>query len=136
MSIRSEINELKKDLKEQENEKLINKILDKYWFSWFCERSQIIPKTKTMLSLLEFIVDSVLLDNEDLTFEITNNYPLYGKPYEDIRIVSGEVTIYLIVPYQGINEKKGVAELWSVENDFEFPIYCGSLSGLIDFFNK
>lgn len=136
MSIRSEIKELKKDLTEQENEKLINKILEKYWFSWFCERSQIISKTKTMLSLLERIEGSNLFDNKDLTFEITNNYPLYGKPYEDIRIVNGDTTVYLIVPYQGIEQKKGVAEIWSIENDFDTPIYSGDLVGLIDFFNE
>lgn len=136
MSIRSEIEELKKDLKEQENEKLINKILDKYWFSWFCERSQIIPKTKIMLSLLERIEGSVLLDDPDFTFEITNNYPLYGKPYEDIRIVDEENTIFLIIPYNGIEQKKGLAEVWGIENDFNKPLYSGDLTGLIVFFNS
>lgn len=136
MSIRSEIEELEKDLKEPETDKLINKILEKYWYSWFCERSQIIPKTKIMLNLLNEIKNSSLLDYDNYTFEISNNYPLYGKSYDDIRIVDDETTIFLIIPYNGIEQKKGLAEVFSVENEFDFPIYNGDLKGLLIFFNE
>ena len=106
------------------------------WYDWFCKDSSLKSKTIKLGKKLKQIANSPKINQDKMYVFFKNNCPLYGNLYDDFRICdigTGNV-IYTVTPSCGHTKKKGKAEVWGRENNFDAPLVEGSWKDVKKFF--
>lgn len=118
---------MENSLKEQITSFLLeDKILDTscfYFYDWFCKKSSLEKKAKSLMpKVIKFVkIKGIDLNNTEVFFK--NNCPMVGKLYDDFRISDKDGNLlYTVVPSCGHKRTQGEAELWGIDNQFEKPI--------------
>ena len=94
------------------------------FFDWFCKDSSLKNKAKKLFARLKGIVRSGKFDPAKCYVFFKNNCPCFGKLYDDFRICDLETgdVLYTVSP----SNRKGKADVWGVDNDFEAPLVSGT----------
>lgn len=109
------------------------------WYDWFCKTSSLSNKSKTLLPKLKAIVKAnagkKFLSTETYVF-FKNNYPLYGRLYDDFRICDKETgdVLYTIVPKSGHRSEMGMSVLYGKDNNFQEPLVLGTWKDVVNYF--
>lgn len=98
------------------------------WYDWWCRETSLANKGNHLMQKLRAIADSKKFDNDKTYVFFKNNCPAIGTLYDDFRICDIETgdVIYTVVPASGHKCRKGKAEVWGKENDFNGPILTGT----------
>ena len=91
------------------------------FFDWFCKTESLKNKAKSLFSKVKSVARSDKFDPTKTYVFFKNNCPCSGKLYDDFRICDIETgkVLYTVTPKNGHN---GEAEIWGVDNDFEYPL--------------
>jgi len=116
------------------------------WYDWFCKDRSLKNKTTKLAKKVIQISQSNKIDINNQYVWFKNNCPMDGNLYDDFRISdikTGDV-IYTIAPAVGYNHskmevkkgiRKGLAEVWGKENNFDKPLIIGTWKDIKVFFN-
>lgn len=93
------------------------------FFDWFCADDALAPKAKRLFDIVKSIAKKTKKFDPKTTYVFfKNNCPVVGNLYDDVRVCDMETgdVLYTIVP-----NKRGKAEVWGEENNFEAPLIGG-----------
>ena len=108
------------------------------WYDWFCKDTSLRNKTYKLVPKLKQLIDSSKIDIDKHYVWFKNNCPMDGSLYDDFRIadIATSDVVYTITPSCGFANKKGAAEVWGSENDFNGPIVSGTWKDIKAFFKE
>lgn len=108
------------------------------FYDWFCHDTSLEKKAYTLLKRLQWIAGSKKFDNDKTYVWFKNNCPMVGELYDDFRIADIKTgdTIFTVIPSSGFTNKKGMAEVWGISNNFNGPLFEGKWREAIDWFMK
>ena len=94
------------------------------FFDWFCKDTSLPNKAKKLFARLKGIVRSGKFDPAKCYVFFKNNCPCVGPLYDDFRICDLETgdVLYTVSP----SNRKGKADVWGRDNDFEAPLVSGT----------
>jgi hypothetical protein len=95
-----------------------------YFYDWFCKKTSLERKAKSLMVKVKKFIKKMNIDIDKTYVFFKNNCPGHGSLYDDFRICdieSGDV-IYTVAPSLGYTKRKGEAEIWGRENGFNEPI--------------
>jgi hypothetical protein len=95
-----------------------------YFYDWFCKKTSLERKAKSLMPKVRKFIAKMNIDIDKTYVFFKNNCPGYGSLYDDFRICdieSGDV-IYTVAPSLGYPKRKGEAEIWGRENNFDKPL--------------
>ncbi len=95
-----------------------------YFYDWFCKDTSLERKAKGLMAKVRKFIKKMNIDIDKTYVFFKNNCPCYGSLYDDFRICdaeSGDV-IYTVAPSLGYTKRKGEAEIWGRENNFDKPL--------------
>ena len=89
------------------------------FYDWFCKDSALKNKAKVLWNKAKSLVRSKKFDPGKCYVFFTNHYPCSGDLYDDFRICDAETgnILYTVSP----KNPNGDADVWGVDNDFEYP---------------
>lgn len=104
------------------------------WNDWFCKASALRNKTYSLAPKVKRIANSAKINQNTMYVFFKNNCPLHGSLYDDFRICDIETgkVIFTITPRS--EHKGGCASVYGSENNFESPLYEGSMAGIYEWF--
>jgi hypothetical protein len=106
------------------------------WYDWFCRDTSLVNKTRVLAKKLKQIAGSTKINIDTQYVFFKNNCPMVGGLYDDFRIVDLETgdVVYTVTPSSGFTSKKGKAEVWGCENNFQGPLVSGNWRDVKAFF--
>ena len=122
------------------NEKIIDELTAELWYDWFCRKTSLFNKTKTLLSRL----NSVVKANAGKKFDpakcyvfFKNNCPCCGSLYDDFRICDIETgdVIFTISPKLGYESDYGLSEVFKVGEENPYVVK-GEWKEVINYFKS
>lgn len=126
MSLKTQFRDFYNMLKADDIASRVDELLNLYWFSWSCPKTQMIRRSKRIANQLMWLIDSPLMEQE-WHFELKNIEDGLGEYYDEIRIVdASNKNKYILTFSDNFNEDHRI-ELWSDENEFEFTIAKGDV---------
>lgn len=126
MSLKTQFRDFYNMLKADDIASRVDELLNLYWFSWSCPKTQMIRRSKRIANHLMWLIDSPLMEQE-WHFELKNIEDGLGEYYDEIRIVdASNKNKYILTFSDNFNEDHRI-ELWSDENEFEFTIAKGDV---------
>lgn len=99
------------------------------FFDWFCKKSSLLKKSKSLMSKVKTFIKKFDIDIDKTYVIFKNNCPACGRLYDDFRIcdLESDDVIWTVIPKGGhdITPEHEKAEIWGRENNFDGPIYKG-----------
>ena len=124
MRLKTQFRDFYDMLKANDIDSRVDELLQLYWFSWSCPKTQITKRSKRIANQLIWLIRSPLIQPE-WHFELKNVEDGLGGFYDEIRFVNSEnKNKYILTFSDNFNEDHKI-ELWCDENEFEFTIAQG-----------
>lgn len=110
------------------------------WWDWFCRDSSLKNKTDVLAKKLYAVVKAnekgKRFDPNDCYTFFKNECPMIGSLYDVFKIVDlkTENVLFVVIPKNGHDSRKGAAEVWGRENDFREPLISAGWKDVLNFF--
>lgn len=106
------------------------------FYDWFCSDAAIPRKAKSLMSKVKQIAFSSKFNINETYVFFKNNCPMSGPLYDDFRICDLESGNVLFTVAPKATFYNGECTVFGRENDFETPLYQGTVKGMIAWFNE
>jgi hypothetical protein len=107
------------------------------FYDWFCKDTSLPAKQIALDTKVRKLINSPRINQDTMYVFYKNNCPMVGGLYDSFSFCNKETgdVVYWITPKSGHKSCGGQAEVCGPENDFAEPLFAGSWSDLVKWFN-